>query len=195
VTAIAPGGWAPYLDRDENLLWRGAPSTAPTARIPDVVLFATGLVLSWTGARHAIWPGFAEIRSFDAVVDPHSSQARLLVWGMLAVGLHLAFGRRIVSYLGRRGTRYALTDRRALIATSFLGRRLRSCPILAGTPVEFEPGTLSTIVFATDTGPDGERDVMRERIAFERIEDGERVWTLVRGVQAADASRPRGGAE
>ena len=83
----------------------------------------------------------------------------------------------------RSRTRYALTDKRALIVKGGLRTKLRSWPINQHTHIEYQPGREATIWFATEErrGNKGRRYSVKH--GFEYITEGDRVYRLMRNVQ------------
>lgn len=88
------------------------------------------------------------------------------------------------STVKRRYCWYTLTSQRALIATDipFVGRRLKSYTIDHNTVLDFEQGRLSSIYFA-ETVHRGSDATEVEKIGFERLNDGQRVYSLMRDLQ------------
>jgi hypothetical protein len=178
--AIAPGGWAPYLDPGERLLWEGRPATGLRWSRQDLFLLPFGLVFA----------GFAIF--WEVSVIAAGAPLFMVLFGVpfVLVGLFLAVGRVFWDSYARRHTAYALTDRRAIVATSALGRALRSWPITPGMETEFRPGPESTLVFASEWRPGrrtrrGHSAGRRIEHAFRHIPDGDRVHALFRAIQRA----------
>lgn len=172
--SAAPDGWASWLDPDERILWQGRPHAGIRIGPQTLLLAAFGLAFA----------GFA------------------LVWMAMAPGLMAAFGLiHLAAGLGvvagavlwgpfrRRHSVYSLSSRRAFIATDLplQGRRLRSFPIGADAPIDFEPGPLSSIWFATETRRGSKGRSHEVKIGFERIPDGEAVLALIRQIQRGAA--------
>ncbi|MFQ5624190.1 MAG: aspartate carbamoyltransferase catalytic subunit, partial [Paracoccaceae bacterium] len=86
----------------------------------------------------------------------------------------------------RRRTWYALTDRRAFVATDLplRGRRLKSYPITSEAVLDFNNEEPATIYFAQQTRR-GKNRTYQVNIGFERIADGPEVYQLMRGIQEA----------
>ncbi|MGB5870288.1 MAG: aspartate carbamoyltransferase catalytic subunit, partial [Albidovulum sp.] len=98
-------------------------------------------------------------------------------------GCHMVIGQYFRAARLRRHTRYALTNRRALI-TSWAGKRsLKSYPIGPHTVIDYQPGTEATIYFATETTTDSDGDKSHERIGFEHVPDGESAYAVIRRIQ------------
>jgi len=168
-----PPGWEGILDKDETVLWQGRPDARVAFRIDKAFQFIFGLF-------------FAGFALFWMVM---ASQAGGVFWmfGLIhfGAGLAISFGAIFWDAYRRRYTWYTLTDRRAFIATNMphKGRKLQSYPITPGTPLEFSPGPLATITFASEErrGNKGRRYTVP--VGFERIPDGDAVYRHLRRVQ------------
>ena len=165
-------GWENILDADENVLWQGRPDRKIVWKLAHAFTFVFGLAFA----------GFALVWMALA------SQAEGGYWmfGMIhfSVGLGIAILPPFWGAWRRRHTWYTLTDRRAFIATDlpFRGRRLKSYPIDDDTAIEYDPGTPASIHFAHEyrRTKNGSR---RVDIGFERIDDGDAVYRLIRDAQ------------
>jgi hypothetical protein len=174
------GGWTAWLAPGERLLWQGAPGDGIRFRREDRMLIPFSLVfgafaLVWWGAAYGIdapWPMLA----FGTV--------------FVLIGLYLVIGRFLWDAYVRARTRYALTDRRALIATRHPGRRMKDWPITADMPLDVETGPTTSIYFARER-VGGWRRRHARRVGFEFIADGPEVLSLIRAVQRGDAGRVR----
>ena len=177
---IPAAGWAPYLEPGERLVWTGAPATGLRFAFADLGPSFVGLVFTV----------FAIVWTATAAGGP--GPAFLPVMGLvpLAIGVYLLIGRRFWAAYRRARTAYALTDRRAIIATRHLGRRLRSFPITPGLQIDFRLGDESTLIFARETdlgqrvGGKGRYRRNVNEIGFEYIPDGPHVARLIRRIQA-----------
>ena len=170
-------GWEPWLAPGERLLWQGAPARGLRLSKVDWVLIPFSLV----------WCGFAVVWTGMAIAGGLPVVAILIGVVFVIIGLFMVIGRFLWDAHVRAGTRYALTDRRAFIATRHFGRRLRSFPITAATPIEVEAGKTTSIWFALS--PTGRRigtarhGTMPERHGFQHLIDGPEVLALMRHVQ------------
>ncbi len=184
----AAAAWAPHLEPGERLLWAGRPAAGLRFALSDLGPTIAGAVFV---AFSIVWVSTAAGQGGPAV----------LPWlGLLplAIGVWLLIGRRLWDAYRRARTAYALTDRRALIATAHAGRRLRSLPLSELDEPEARFGPETTIVFFRESPlgqrfrqgpvPEGrirERPANAREIGFERIPDGERVFGLIRAVRRA----------
>ncbi len=181
---MSAGGWAGYLDPDEELIWEGAPEVRTILiRKWDALLIPFSLV----------WGGFAVLWNVSvwSEVAPHL----LFLWGLpfLILGLCIMIGRFFHDATRRRSTRHALTDKRAFIARHFFSRSLQEKKITPSLPLALVPGrrgpvTLGEVVSALLHGAAGRGAWSGESpdFAFEFIDDPESVYQLVRGIQRKD---------
>ena len=169
--------WDPYLEKDEKILWQGHPRhefVLPKVEIPAILF------------------GFAFI-GFSVFWMIGASREGGVVWlfGLIffGLGLKLLYRNLFEPTLRRRRTHYTLTDRRAFIATNmpFEGRKLKSYPIDRASQVELSIGSSPSVYFETERHWDRVNDTkIRSQIGFEHIDDGERVYALIQGIQAGE---------
>lgn len=174
--ALEPEGWTPYLDPGERLIWTGQPSDRLRVRPTDFFMVPFSL----------FWGGFAIFWEVSAIVMGAPWFMVLFGLPFVAIGLYLIAGRFFWDTYVRRHTRYALTDKRAIVARSHWGRSLESYPIRPEAEIHYLPGPEASIFFDRTVrgagrphGP-GRRTI---RHGFEFIADGEHVYRLVRAVQ------------
>ena len=178
-TPLDPGGWAPYLDPGEVLLWEGAPQPGLRFKPSDLFLSLFGLAF---GGFALFWITMAATIGSDAP-GPIGTLFPLFGLPFLAVGAYLAVGRFFWDAHVRSKTRYALTTKRGIIARSAVGRSLNSYPIKPGTQVDYRPGDAATIYFAEEEkrGSKGRRYTVKR--GFEYITGGDTVYRLIRAIQ------------
>lgn len=187
--AKATGGWSPYLDRGEKLLWEGAPATGLRFRPSDIFLTLFGV----------FWLGFSLFWTFMAGTMGAAAGGGFSLFGLfglpfVAVGIYLVGGRFFWDSYARSRTRYALTDRRAIIARSAAGRSLKSWPIDDETRLDYEPGPEATIWFAEEIKRGSKGRTYTEKKGFEYISDGDKVYRLMRDIQQGAIAGAVGGA-
>ncbi len=172
--AIEPGGWQPYLEEDEVLLWEGQPA----ARLACELRLAT-ILPSLFGVLFA---GAAVFIAFQALM---AGEPLALVFALpfFAFGAFMAVGRFYWDAHRRAKTRYALTNRRALVARSHRGRSIRSYPIRRDAVIELYQGREDTVSFGGPLGFDRRGHPYRTKLAFQMIADGAHVSRLLRQVQ------------
>lgn len=179
--------WEDYLDPGERLLWAGAPATGIRVTPRGIAtsvgsLFLLGFALLWTaGAGWGLWSG--QWRQAEGFMLAFLIFFPLFGLPFIAAGLYGVIGHYFFDARTRARTRYALTDRRALIAIDGRERTLRSWPIREDTVVDFLPGAEASIRFATEVQVDSDGDKTHTRTGFELIPDGEAVLRLIRQIQ------------
>ena len=173
-------GWAPYLDDGEKLLWEGRPS--------EKLIMLTSAD-SYMIPFSLLWAGFALF--WNAGVWTMGAPFFFKIWGLpfLIVGAYITVGRFFIDQRIRKHTVYALTTKRAFIATSAFGRKLRDKPIRPGTSIDYAPGQEATLTFG---GVSPQTVQMRNLgywhgatgdFSFRAISDGEKVYRLARDIQ------------
>ncbi|MEM9139721.1 MAG: aspartate carbamoyltransferase catalytic subunit [Pseudomonadota bacterium] len=184
-----PESWERYLDRDEKLVWEGEPSAGIRVRGADILqsvfgLFFGGFAIFWVTMASGMSAG----RSFQSGgIDMFATVFPLFGVPFILVGAYMVFGQYLWKAYVRGRTRYALTNKRAIIAKSALGRSLKSWPIDGTTRLELQPGREATIWFAEEQrrGSKGRRYSVKK--GFEYIPDGEEVYRLMRRIQQGEA--------
>lgn len=167
-------GWEGILDEGERILWQGRPDTGFHVSGGNIT----------TGIFGLFFAGFAVFWMVKASLGPG---------GFWTFGLiHFSFGlwisiQAIYGSTWRRAhTFYSLSNKRAFIAsdTPLKGRKLRSYPITPKTRLDFlQSGELETIYFATERRRGSKGRSYTVKIGFERVEDGEKAYRLMREVQ------------
>ena len=176
-----PQGWDTYLDRGEKLLWEGAPRAGLRFRGSDIFL-------SLFGSFFFLFAVFWMYMASGAMDAPGGIGIVFPLFGLpfVAVGFYLMVGRFFWDSFARSRTRYALTNKRAIVATSAVGRKLKSWPILSGTRLEYEPGDEATIWFAEEVKRGSKGRTYTTKHGFEYIEGGDEVYRLMRRVQQGE---------
>jgi hypothetical protein len=182
--------WSDYLDPDERLLWTGRPAqgmryTGKRIGASFVGLFVLGFALFWTaGASAGLWMG--EWRNTDTLMFWFFILFPIFGLPFVGLGLYATVGHFFHDRNTRAKTLYALTNRRALILV--LGRKVsvKSWPIRPETVIDYEPGLEANIYVATETHTDSEGDKTHTRVGFDLIEDGDKVYRLIRQIQTGE---------
>jgi hypothetical protein len=174
--SLPPGDWAAALEPGERLLWEGAPATGARLRRRDALMVPLSLA----------WAGFAVFFEVKAALTG-APWLLLMIGGAVVAGAVYFVGGRFLLDSWRRGrTRYALTDRRAMVAVGGPRGQARSMAIDASTKVEYRPGEEAMIILAPPPPADPEAKKPAP-LAFEFIAGGERVRDLIRAVQEGRA--------
>lgn len=176
--------WSHWLDPDERVLWTAAPRVLPSFHWAAVMRFLIGLVFLLIGAGILLsWAA--------GTADEDSIPWQIAAFG-LVFGTWMSIGEALYGFLRRRATRYALTDRRALILRKWIGTRLCYVPLTGSTPVEVDFGRVGTIWL-------GSRPTSQERaasglsgnpaggFAFSGIAEPDQVQRLIRQIQRGEA--------
>ena len=161
------------MDDDETLLWQGRPSARVFIEASFKNISMTLFGIMWTSFACFI---FWEIWKEEGI-------PALLVVPFIGVGLFLVSGRHFWDAYKRGKTRYALTNRRALVATSFLQRSVKSFLIQKDAVIEVRPGPETTVVFALEQRSDARGRNYEVSRGFDLIEDGVEVAALIRKIQ------------
>lgn len=179
--------WAHLLEPGERLLWTGQPDGGLHARLSDLPAAAVGAVL----LAVSVWlsgiagPSLVALFPFGVVATPGGGPGlvvRLVALALALQGLWALAGRLLWQSFLRRHSRYALTDRRALILTEPFGAgRLSAHRVGPAMPLALEDGPLPTVWFAERwrAGPEPDRPQRRTRIGFEYIADGVEVHRML----------------
>ena len=101
----------------------------------------------------------------------------------LGAGAAMTFGPWLYAANGHKLTRYALTNKRAYLATSFLKHSIATYAIAADDVVTLTQGRTDSVRFKTVHGRDSDGDKTTQKIGFENIKDGQDVYALIRQVQ------------
>lgn len=181
LTQTDADGWEAYLDEDETILWTGAPRPGLSFKPSDILLSGFGLFFFGFAVFWTVMAG-----SMGSETGVFGLISPLFGVPFILVGGYLLFGRFFWEAYVRGNTRYALTNRRAIVATSAMRRTMKSYPITRASEIELEYGPPDTVNFAS-------RFVRTKRgghsvaIGFERIEDGAHVYRLLRRVRSGEA--------
>lgn len=128
----------PYLLQGESIRWTGVPPQGLVLSSDDIWLIPFSL----------FWAGFVVF--WNVAVFNIGAPLPFSLFGLvfLLIGFQFVFGRFLVDAYLRSKTRYALTEKRALILGGIRGKSLRSIDLKATAQVEFtkigsDRGTIS----------------------------------------------------
>ncbi len=174
--------WIGPLDEAERLLWQGRPDGRFRFNMLNLAPSLFGVVFLAVGLFELTY-----VQSFEKGLSLLGAVPAALAVTFLLFGLHLVLGIHIGETYDRRNTRYALTDRRAIVALKRFGRlSLTSFPISAETEIELRATTPQSVLFA-DRYIELEDEAERQRIGFELLADAEAVYDLMLQVQQGTA--------
>ncbi len=168
--------WENILDENEEILWQGRPDPAfhvdlSTGREMAMGLFFMGFSIFWMAG---------------------ASQAGGVFWlfgiPFFMVGFFRVIGRDFWKTYLRRNSWYTLTNERAIIATNLpiKGKSLKSWPITDKSRLSLDQGPPDTIIFAHEERR-GQNGTYTIDIGFERIQDGLKVYRLMRDIQKGNS--------
>ncbi len=165
--------WSGLLDPDETLLWTGAPAGPPPRGASDWRMTVFGLFFGGFAAVWILLAGF-----------PFG------LFGLLhfAAGMFIAFGLRWMTVRRFATARYALTDRRAMVA---VGARVTSWPISPEMTLQVEASDPGSIFFEPEEQLQGRHgrggSPIRKLRGFEMIAEARDVYRAVRRMQTERA--------
>lgn len=194
-------GWERYLAPDEKFLWQGAPVGG--IRFSPILVF-----LSIFGMIFAAIPMVA---LFSVSINSGTIIDYILygvIWFFILIGLAFIIGPWPLDAKMRNSTRYALTDKRAIIASTLFGRVLSSYPLNGDAPLEHIKGRLDTVNFSfssagvrqqekdatphtnpltsRNAGPSKRITGTPVTIGFRSIADGQEVFALLQAARRAE---------
>ena len=191
--------WHSRLEAGERLAWVGRPKWT---FIPDrtALMFtvpassaALGLLFGGTGLYERAY--FWAIGKIFHQFDPQPLALGDMEWQLklaaIAVLLYCAVYLYAYCIVSPNLTRYALTDRRALVHTKFPWPRLRSKRLTPGTPIEWDgqrDGSIFFDEYQRDYGVKpksaiGTRSTVKTvKLGFRRVKDAGMVHDLMRDV-------------
>lgn len=129
------------LSRGERLLWTGRPKQGFVLRRPDLLIMPLGLV----------WAGFYLSEMFRGWATGGSVRYLSMDVAFILLALYVTAGRLVVSAWLRGGTRYAVTNKRALIVTDRVWHRVKSINLRSSEDIMLAPNADSsgTIYFGS----------------------------------------------
>jgi len=175
--------WEDYFHGHEVLLWEGYPARGFKSTWGTLGMSIFGAPFLFGGII-TFGFGIKNLTSGDGM-DPIIAGLGLIAFSLpfLGVGLALVFGTWLALYFSHHFVRYALSNKRAYIATSWWNHKMESYPILASNQIEIERGRHDTVWFTKFETRDSDGDKQTKRIGFEQIADGMPVYQLLREVQ------------
>lgn len=174
--------WEDYFDPGETLLWQGQPQPR---RRPGIGM----ILLALFGAPFLIAGIFVLISAIAGIAGVNNGVGNvfmglfMVLFSMpfIGAGAAMMFGPWYMQAHAHQRVRYALSDRRAYIATRWWSRKLEVLPIVPEATITLEGG--DSVFFRTEVGRDSDGDKTTERKGFEHIADAETVYRLIRDVQ------------
>lgn len=182
--------FAPYLDPGEAIVWSGRPPRGLLLRAADVFLIPFSFV--WFGGV---------LFAFAGAIDGRNASGGLfhpVLALFLLVGFYIAFGRFLVDAFSRTRTFYAVTDRRALILGGLKSANIKSMPLQPGLEVSVSGKGRGSVKFGPDVsfsqraGGHGFGTGQSHPFMFERIDEAQNIYRMVREIQNRNEARRSG---
>lgn len=187
--------WHKRLNNGEQLAWVGRPGwglildkTALSFCVP-----ALGACAAILTESKSLYVRFISQKFPDADVIGGNSMEETLFWTVVAATVYLSqylWGHCVISPWT---TRYALSNRRALVHNTFGWPRLRSTRLTPMSPIEWDGAEVGTIFFDTFERNYGSKPkstkptvVKTQRLGFRKIPDAPRVHALMQEVGHGD---------
>lgn len=177
-------GWEDYFDPGEMLIWQGAPERRSrlTPTMIGLAIFGTPFLMAGLGVSFG---GLAFMLGFDFGWAKAAGGFFMFLFGMpfMGAGAGMVFGPYYAQSRAHKYVRYALTDRRAYIASNWWKRRkMEVLTIARDAPVTIENDR--SVYFHTIVGTDSDGDRSTERKGFENIADAIKIYRLLREIQS-----------
>ena len=179
--------WEDYFDPNEVLLWEAAPD--PKAR----QYYQLFMIMP---AIAALW--FSSILADVALnemsrVDASPDFGTILIIAMLLVGFVVQFGLAFMwcfafAFNRHKFIRYALSNKRAFVETSFTGHLLQTYKIQSEDRISLDQGKLDNVRIKS-----GKQGNLLGGIGFDDVVNGSDLYALAQKVrnEAANAENPR----
>ena len=173
------------LNPDEKLLWRGKPKQGLVIRDRDLILIPVSLIIS----------GFAGFIFWLAFNSSDSLVLKGIAVALLLVAINLLLLRFVRDALKRKGTEYFITNQRVIKLFGRKQSQLKTLPIKNLGMIELigDESRFSYISFGNNnslfTWLFGNFRSTENTIAgLELIEDGERIFELLKALQSGNAA-------
>ena len=175
--------WDDYFEPGEVLLWQGAPEPGPHSYIGTIAISAFGIPFFIAGLTTA-GMGLGRLFAVSGVSD-FGTGLFLTAFSVpfLGVGTAMTFGTWLYAANSHKFTRYALSNKRAYLATSLFRHSIATYTIAADDPVTLVQGRTDSVRFKSISARDSDGDVTFQKVGFENIKDGPEVYALIRQIQ------------
>ena len=175
--------WDDYFEPGEVLLWQGAPEPGPHSYIGTIALSAFGLPFLIAGLTTAAM-GLGQLLGMNGVAELGLGLfMTAFSIPFLGAGAGMTIGAWLYAFNGHKFTRYALTNKRAYLATSFFKHSLTTYVIAPDDVITLTQGKLDTVRFKTVHDRDSDGDKTTQKIGFDNIKDGQEVYAMIRQIQ------------
>lgn len=167
-----------HLDAHEKLLWAGRPAQGFVFMPADWFLIPFSLV----------WLAIVVVNLWQGQIRTPQPIAGLAAALFIGLGIYLLVGRYLIDWLYRSRQIYAVTDRRAIIASGVSRRSVQSIDLssLSGLKLEELADGSGTIFFGDQPAYSygfyglGFRAAQGVGTQFFRVADAKKVYTIVR---------------
>lgn len=180
--------WEDFFHGRETLLWEGKPEPGIKNKPSMIFLSLFGLPFLAAGIG-TLGGGISTLATGGAGGVGMGLMMIVFSLPFITVGFGLVFGTWIAGFYAHQFTRYALSNKRAYIATSWWSHTMQSYPITPDTQFELEEGRFDTVYFFTKTVRDSDGDRREKKVGFRQIKEGMAVYKLLRDVQAEAIER------
>ncbi len=176
--------WEDFLDPDEKLLWEDAPIARVELTPGHIFLALFGLPFLGAGV-FIIGTGFRALLGADVDIGDFGNGFFLMLFGLpfFAIGVGCCFAPWMWIPIMRRRTRYALSNKRAFVATNFMQRKIEIYEIEPRAKLELEIGKTQAVYFHKTLSYDSDDGKQTTQVGFEGLEDGHEVYRLLRRLQ------------
>lgn len=176
--------WEDYFEPGETLIWEGAPQgrARPTPGMIAAAVFGLPFLLAGLGISiGGLFFGVGADLGWGT-----AGGLFMFLFGLpfIGVGAGLVLAPWYMQARAHRNVRYALTDRRAYIASQWWNRTMEVLTIAPDSPVTIDAGR--SVFFHTIVGTDSDGDRTTERKGFENVADAMEVYRLIRDIQASE---------
>ena len=166
--------WEDFLLEGETLLWQGAPGTGPRPTKAGVILTVIGVFFIYQFAPMAL---YALLFGAD---DTHGVVAGGFGAFMFLLGLWMAVGIWLLDIRKRKATRYALTNKRAFIASALAGRKMLTFALVPMYRPLLIKGMMDEVTFGEEDSFDKRTgDKIKRAISFTFLKDGQEVYDII----------------
>ncbi len=166
--------WEDFLFEGEDLLWQGAPGTGPRVTKAGVILTVIGVFFIYQFGPMAL---YALLFGAD---DVHGVVAGGFGVFMFLLGMWMAVGIWLLDIRKRKATRYALTNKRAFIASALAGRKMLTFALVPLYRPLLIKGMMDDVTFGEEDWFDKTTGAKTKRaIAFQYLKDGKEVYDIL----------------
>ena len=178
------------LREGEQLLWQGRPPGGIIFRTYD--LFFVPFSIVWTGFA-IFWTLIVYLELAlsvisDGKIEPATIPSLIIGPFFVVVGLSFTVGRFLIDGMRRARTRYAITNKRAIIRRGKHGEEIDSLPITRSLKVKMRGRSVGDILLGEDSPLTFFMSPMQfsgppHPFMFERVKDVRAVYDLILEIQ------------